>query len=93
MVRIGLVKKPPAVGLFFYGWVWFFLVLFFVHVWKVSYLDNVFQHLILIEDTQAEQGLETVGMFFLGRGFEHHLLSLIFPQRTGLWRSKKWDGG
>ena len=80
MVRIGLVKKPPALGCFFmvgcvfFGSSFFLCVDFVVHLWEVSYLDNVdLKHLILIEDTQAEQWLETVGIFFGAK-----VLNIIF---------------
>ena len=58
----------------------------------MSYLDNFVKAPDFDRRHPSAKGWKLLGFFF-GRGFEHHLLSLIFPQRTGLWRSKKWDGG
>jgi len=62
---------------------------FVVHLWKVSYLDNFVEAPDFDRRHPSGTMVGNCWDVFFGRGFEHHLLSLIFPQRTGLWRSQK----
>lgn len=88
----GLVKKPPALGcVLLLGVVFCFIFCPFV---EGELPGQCFPAPDF--DRRHPSGTmvgKLLGCFFLSRGFEHHLLSLIFPQRTGFGLSKKWDGG
>lgn len=83
-------EKTTSVGLFFYGWVCFVCGFLLSICGRVSYLDNFVSAPDFDRRHPSGTMVGNCWDVFLGRGFEHHLLSLIFPQRTGFWSSKKW---